>query len=204
MDAPAIPATLKLIADEHAAVAAVLRSVLPLVGEGPGDEPQRFFDVMRAMLFYLDEFPERHHHPNESNLLFPRIARKAPELMVVIQKLEGDHMQGEHRIRELQHQLLAWELLGESRRAAFLGSIQDYVHFYLDHMRTEETQVLPVARRVLTPADWEELDRAFEASRDPLVGGTRDPVYDRLFTRIVLATPAPLGVGPELHRSAAA
>jgi hypothetical protein len=69
-------------------------------------------------------------------------------------------------------------------------------------MRTEETQVMPVARRVLDAAEWDELDRAFEASRDPLAGGTRDPVYDRLFTRIVLATPAPLGVGPELHRSA--
>lgn len=202
MQPQSTPATLKLIADEHAAVAAVLRSVLPLVEQGPGDEPQRFFDVMRAMLFYLDEFPERHHHPNESNLLFPRVARKAPELMAVIQKLEADHMQGEHRIRELQHQLLAWELLGESRRAAFVAAIQEYIRFYLEHMRTEETQVMPVARRVLDAAEWDELDRAFEASRDPLAGGTRDPVYDRLFTRIVLATPAPLGVGPELHRPA--
>ncbi|HEY8051001.1 MAG TPA: hemerythrin domain-containing protein [Ramlibacter sp.] len=198
------PATLKLIADEHAAVAAVLRSIQPLVDEGPGDEPQRFFDVLRAMLFYLDEFPERHHHPNESNLLFPRVVRNAPELMPVIQKLEADHMQGEQRIRELQHQLLAWELLGGSRRAAFATAIHDYIRFYLDHMRIEETHVMPVARQVLGPQDWEELDRAFEASRDPLAGGARDPAYDQLFTRIVLATPAPLGVGPELHKAALA
>ena len=193
------PSTPKLIADEHAAVAAVLRSLQPLVEKGPGDEPHRFFDVLRAMLFYLDEFPERHHHPNESNLLFPRIARKAPELVAVIQKLEADHMLGERRIRELQHLLLAWELLGDSRRSPFVQGIQEYVRFYLDHMRIEETQVLPVARKVLTADDWAEMDIAFEAARDPLAGGTRDPVYDRLFTRIVLATPAPLGVGPELR-----
>lgn len=199
-----LPSTLKIIADEHSAVAAVLRSIAPLVEHGPGDEPNEFFDVLRAMLFYLDEFPERHHHPNESNLLFPRIAREAPELMALVQKLEGDHMQGEHRIRELQHQLLAWELLGESRRAAFAAAMRDYVNFYLEHMRVEDTQVLPVARRVLTKADWQELDTAFEASRDPLAGGTRAPVYDRLFTRIVLAAPAPLGVGRELHAKARA
>jgi hemerythrin-like domain-containing protein len=194
---------LKIIVDEHAAVAAVLRSALPLVEEGPGDEPERFFDVVRAMLFYIDEFPEKRHHPKESDLLFPAVVRKAPELAAVIERLEADHVQGEHRVRELQHQLLAWELLGESRRGQFAANLQEYVRFYLDHMRTEETQVLAAARRVLDAAELMELDRAFEATRDPLAGGKADPSYDRLFTRIVLATPAPLGLGARLHRAAA-
>jgi hemerythrin-like domain-containing protein len=192
---------LRIIVDEHAALAAVLRSLPALTAQGPGDEPERFFDVLRAMLFYIDEFPEKRHHPKESNLLFPKVARKAPELMPVIRKLESDHMKGEQRIRDLQHQLLAWELLGESRRAAFVDNLDDYVRFYLDHMRLEEAEVLPAARRVLDDAEWEQLDREFEAGRDPLSGGAREPLYDRLFTRIVLATPAPLGVGPELSRA---
>jgi hemerythrin-like domain-containing protein len=190
---------LKIIVDEHVAVAAVLRSLPPLLDAGPGDEPERFFDVVRAMLFYIDEFPEKQHHPKESRLLFPMVVRKAPELAPVIRKLEEEHMSGEHRVRELQHQLLAWELLGESRRAAVAESLQAYVRFYLDHMRLEETQVLPVARRVLDAAEMRELDHAFEATRDPLAGGVSDPMYERLFTRIVLATPAPLGVGRQLH-----
>ena len=70
-----------------------------------------------------------------------------------------------------------------------------YVKFYLDHMRTEETELLPAAERVLSPADWAELDKAFAADRDPLAGGARDPIYNRLFTRIVLTAPAPIGVG---------
>jgi hemerythrin-like domain-containing protein len=194
------PAALQVIRDEHAALAAMLRSLQPMVDQGPGDEPERFFDILRAMLFYIDEFPEKRHHPKESNLLFPRVARLAPELMPVIQQLEKDHMQGEARVRELQHQLLAWELIGDLRRPAFLESLRDYVRFYLDHMRLEETQVLPAAERVLGDADWIELNRDFEDDRDPLAGGIADPVYDRLFTRIVLATPAPLGVGPQLHQ----
>src|SRR3954463_5684163 len=119
------PSAVQIIRDEHRAVAAVLRSLEPLIKLGPGDEPERFFDVLRAMLFYLDEFPEKRHHPKESDLLFPRLLRRAPELIAVVQKLEGDHMQGEHRIRELQHQLLAWELLGESRRGAFVKSLEE-------------------------------------------------------------------------------
>ena len=200
----ATPLALKIIVDEHAAVAAVLRSLLPLVEQGPGDEPERFFDVLRAMLFYIDEFPEKRHHPNESNLLFPRIVRRSPDAMTVIRKLETDHLKGEQRVRELQHQLLAWELLGDSRRALFADNLQDYVRFYLDHMHIEEAHVLPLARKVLSPEDWSDIDRAFELARDPLAGGAREPGYERLFTRIVLATPAPLGVGAELRKTATA
>jgi hemerythrin-like domain-containing protein len=196
------PLTLQIIRQEHAGVSAVLRSLQPLVDAGPGDEPLRFFDVVRAMLFYIDEFPEKRHHPKESNLLFPRLARAVPELMPVIRRLESDHMMGEGRVRELQHALLAWELIGESRRDAFVTLMQDYVRFYLDHMKVEETQLLPAAERALSADDWAQLDRAFEDDRDPLAGGVRDPSYERLFTRIVMATPAPLGVGRELQKAA--
>ena len=187
--------TLQIIRDEHAALAAVLRSLLMMIERGPGDAPEQFFDVLRAMLFYIDEFPERRHHPKESDLLFPRLARAAPALMPVIQRLEFDHMSGEGKVRELQHLLLAWELIGESRRVAFTDMARVYVAFYLGHMQTEETQLLPVAEQVLSADDWAELDAAFDRDRDPLAGGMRDPCYERLFTRIVLTAPAPIGVG---------
>ena len=186
---------LQVIRDEHSAVSAVLRSMLQMMERNPDEQPERFFDVLRAMLFYIDEFPERRHHPKESDLLFPKIARVAPHLMEVIERLERDHVSGESRVRELQHLLLAWELLGDSRRVAFQEAARKYVEFYLTHMRTEETELLPVAQKLLTEQDWEQLNAAFQ-NTDPLVTGDHDPVYDRLFTRIVMRTPAPIGVGP--------
>ena len=190
----------QIIRDEHRALAAVLRSVLMLVEDGPREQPGRFFDVLRAMLFYIDEFPERLHHPKESNLLFPKIARAEPALLNVIRKLEADHMDGEGRVRELQHLLLAWELVGESRREAFVDAVQAYVKFYLEHMRIEETQLLPAAERSLTAQDWGELDDAFRTDPDPLASGSHEASYDRLFTRIVLSAPAPIGVGAALQK----
>jgi hemerythrin-like domain-containing protein len=185
----------RAITDQHASMSAVLRSMLMLIDQGPGDDGERFFDVLRAMLFYIDEFPERLHHPRESELLFPRVARVAPELIPVIERLEAEHASGETRVRALQHLLLAWELLGESRRKAFLAAARDYVSFYLEHMRIEETQLLPTARRLLSAADWKELDAAFRGDPDPLARDGRDASYDRLFTRIVMSAPAPIGVG---------
>jgi hemerythrin-like domain-containing protein len=188
--------SIRIIHDEHAALAAMLRSIGMMVERGPGNEPESFFDVLRAMLFYIDEFPERLHHPKESELLFPRVARLAPETMEAIDRLENDHVKGESAVRELQHLLLAWELVGESRRVAFEKAAKQYLAFYLEHMRLEETVILPAAQKVLSDADWKELDTAFATNCDPLTGKyPRDPLYDRLFTRIVSRAPAPIGLG---------
>ena len=187
--------TLQIIRDEHASLNAILKSILLMIERGPDDGPELFFDVMRAMLFYIDEFPERHHHPKESDLLFPRLVRAAPGLMSVVHRLEEDHIRGEARIRELQHLLLAWELIGDSRRQPFVDATKSYVGFYRDHMLCEETQLLPVAQKVLTDCDWAVLDAAFERDRDPLSTGNYQPCYDRLFTRIVTRAPAPIGFG---------
>lgn len=192
----ATPAAARIIRDEHLSVSSVLRSLLQMLQRGPGDEPERFFDVVRAMLFYIDEFPERLHHPKESDLLFPKLLRRAPELLPVIQTLEKDHLVSEANVRDLQHLLLAWELLGETRREAFVTACEAYVGFYLEHMRLEETRVLPEALRLLTAEDWAELDAAFRTNEDPLATGRSDPRYERLFTRIVIRAPAPIGVGP--------
>lgn len=188
--------SIRIIRDEHVALSAMLRSLGMMVERGPGNEPESFFDVLRAMLFYIDEFPERLHHPKESELLFPRVARLAPETREVIARLDNDHANGESGVRELQHLLLAWELVGEARRAAFDEAVKKYLDFYLEHMRLEETVILPAAQKVLNDADWKELDAAFATNCDPLTGKyPRDPAYDRLFTRIVMRAPAPIGLG---------
>lgn len=188
---------IQIIRDEHTAVAAMLRSLKLLVEKGHGGKPQRFFEVVRSMLFYIDEFPERRHHPNESKFLFPLLMRGAPELRSVIERLEIDHENGERRVRELQHLLAAWEILGDGRREAFAAALQEYVQFYLNHMRIEETQLLPAAQRVLSSDERERLDATFSEQRDPLAGGPRDAEYEALFSRIVQKAPAPIGVGDE-------
>ena len=191
------PATIRIILDEHAALSAMLRSLVMMLNQGPGDvQREGFFDVLRAMLFYIDEFPERQHHPKESNLLFPKVARVAPATLATIEYLESDHHSGEQRVRALQHQLVAWELFGEPRRAEFELAARTYVTFYLEHMRIEEQVILPAAEKSLDAADWHELDAAFGTNHDPLTGRyPRDEAYDRLFTRIVMKAPAPIGLG---------
>lgn len=191
---------LRVIRDEHASLSAMLRSLIQMVRLGPDmnaeNGGERYFDSVRAMLFYIDAFPEKQHHPKESNLLFPRLARVAPQVMPTIQQLERDHMTSENRVRDLMHLLMAWEYMGELHRSAFENEAVRFANFYLEHMWLEETALFPVAEQALTDEDWKTLNEAFAQNRDPLGSRTpRDPQFDRLFTRIVLRTPAPLGLG---------
>ena len=192
----AMPRSLQIIRDEHASLAAMLQSMRMLVELGPDDSRKNFFDVVRAMLFYIDEYPERLHHPKESNLLFPKVVKASPKVLGAVDRLERDHMYSEKAARELQHQLLAWELLGSSRRAAFQDAFRKYVDFYLDHMHLEEEVILPEAEKTLSASDWAEIDAAFEKNADPLTGNYPPSAeYENLFSLIVQRAPAPIGLG---------
>jgi hemerythrin-like domain-containing protein len=189
------PLTIKVIQSEHAALAAMLRSV-PLLLAGwrslqhlpaPAD-----FAALRAMLFYIDEFPEKLHHPKESQLLFPKLRARAPEIRDLLDRLDEDHLRGERAIRDLEHALLAFEMMGEPRRAAFELMCERYVRAYLNHMQTEEREILPLALKMLKPDDWGDLDEAFATNRDPLTGHAPDEEYRALFHKVLGAQPAPI------------
>jgi hemerythrin-like domain-containing protein len=187
--------TTRIIRDEHSALSAMLRSILLLLAEHRRRGTMPDLAALRAMLFYVDEFPEKRHHRKESQLLFPKVRARSPMMRHVLDRLDQEHIRGEYKIRELEHALLAFEMLGEPRRAAFEQAAEQYVNFYLEHMSLEEREILPLAEAVLQPGDWAELDAAFATNRDPLTGFEPEADYRALFTRIVNLVPAPIGLG---------
>lgn len=189
-------ATVRIIRQEHAALAAMLRSIVMLLEQHRKKGSLPDFATLRAMLFYVDEFPEKRHHRKETELLFPKLRARTPMSRDLLDKLDSDHARGERRIRDAEHALLAFEMLGESRREAFEKTIEAYVDFYLNHMALEEREILPLAERVLTENDWLDLDEAFAQNRDPMTGHVPELEYNALFTRIVNMVPAPIGLGP--------
>jgi hemerythrin-like domain-containing protein len=187
--------TIRIIREEHAALSAMLRSILLLLSQHRRHNTLPDFAALRAMLFYVDEFPEKRHHRKETELLFPKLRARTPLSRDLLDRLDNDHALGEQRIRELEHTLLGFEMMGEARRTSFEQAAESYVNFYLAHMAMEEKDVLPLAERVLTEQDWTELDEAFSANLDPLTGHEPEAGYRELYTRIVNLVPAPIGLG---------
>lgn len=197
-------ATIRIIQDEHGALSAVLRSISLLLSECRRHRITPDYAILRAMLFYIDEFPEKVHHSKESRLLFPLLRERSGELAAVLDRLDHDHAGSERAVRELEHELLGLEMMSEAkdaeaRREHFEASVHRYVTAYLEHINCEERMVLPLAERVLTPGDWVGLDAAFMQNRDPLTHGEPDDDYRPLFKRILMTMPSPLGLGPAME-----
>ena len=176
--------TIRILRSEHTALVTLLRTATSMMVKSREQAALPDFALLRAMLFYIAEFPEHHHHRKESELLFPRLRARTPLARPLLDHLDDDHARGNARIRELEHALVAYEMIGEPRRAAFEAALERYVDFYLVHMSLEEREIFPLAEKVLHARDWEELDAEFSASEDPLTGAAPEADYASLFVRI--------------------
>jgi hemerythrin-like domain-containing protein len=187
---------LTIIRDEHQAIAAVLHALTHMVRgiREAGARPD--FAALRALIFYIDAYAERLHHPKESDQLFRRLRERSGAAGAILDQLDAEHARGEGETLQLEHLLLEYEMLGATRFAAFDAGLSAFAKHYLEHMRTEEERVLPLARDVLTADDWAGIDAAFAANRDPLTGHPPEQEFAALFHRIVNLLPPPLGVGP--------
>lgn len=185
-----------MIRAEHAALIRVLTAMKSILDEAKWHMRLPDFDALRAMLFYIDEFPERLHHVKETAMLFARLREVAPESITLLDQLDRDHARGEMRVRELEHRLTGWQLIGESRRASFELGLQAYTAFYVEHIRVEETELLPLAQRVLCDEDWRMLERAFGLHGDALTQAHPQRHYEALFQTILAAMPAGAALQP--------
>jgi hemerythrin-like domain-containing protein len=159
------------------------------------------FQVFRSMLRYIDEYPERLHHPKEDEHLFARLAQRSPGAKKLVDDLKAEHVQGAKLIRELQRKLLFFEEGWPQGAPEFLGAVGAYADFHWKHMRKEESELLPLAERDLTEDDWRAIDAAFARNRDP-IAGIEERDFQKLFSRIANLAPAPIGLGDAWKRVA--
>lgn len=187
---------IKIIQDEHHSLAAVLHGLLHIVNDIRCRHAKPDFELLGAMTYYIDAFPERFHHPKEDAYLFPMVLAREPSAAALLDRLREDHKVGTQRIRELANALSRYQRGGAAEFTVFLDAVEWYADFQWKHMLCEDSDVLPLAMRCLSDADWQEIDGAFLTNRDPLHGATTADGYTELFRRIVnLTPPASGGVG---------
>jgi hemerythrin-like domain-containing protein len=182
------------IRDEHRSISAVLHALKQLARDAQDPNVKPEFAVFRAMIHYIDEFPEQLHHPKEDQYLFPPLAARVPKTQALVDALRVEHKQGAKLVRELERALVLFEDSGPAGAREFLKTVDAYADFHWQHMRKEEQEILPLAERYLTARDWEAIDRAFDVNRDP-IAGVRERDFQALFSRIVNLAPEPVGLG---------
>ncbi|PZQ76923.1 MAG: hemerythrin [Variovorax paradoxus] len=91
----------QVIRGEHAAIAAMLRTVLLLLAQHRREHTLPRFDALRAMLFYADEFPAREHHRKETELLFTRLRARTPLWRDQLDQLDSEHARGDFYLQHM-------------------------------------------------------------------------------------------------------
>jgi hemerythrin-like domain-containing protein len=191
-----MPKALNIILDEHRSIAAVLHGMQHLVRQIRDRKAKVDSRVFRAMLYYLDTFSERMHHPKEDQFLFEALRRREAGADALIAELEGEHASGAQSLRRVEQCLIRYEEGGDKEFTEFAQEVDRFALGYWDHMRKEEEQVFPLAEKLLTSEDWAKIDRAFEENLDPLASARAERDFRKLFSRIVSLAPPPIGVGP--------
>lgn len=183
-------AAIAIIQDEHRSLAAVVRAMQALVegattGRKALDEP-----LLRAMLRYIEAFPETLHHPKEDAYLFRSLALRTSAFDAAIGKLRAEHVAGDSLLKAIQAAIDAWGVaIGESAQQSALDALSAAVDRFAEaqwaHMNLEENTILPAAREHLTSEDWREIHAAFAANGDPRFDTELDDDFKRLYARII-------------------
>ena len=194
---PTVMRAIQIIEDEHRSLAAVLHGLLYLVREihVRGEPPD--FELLGAMLNYIEAFPERFHHPKEDAYLFRKLRERDPSAGTLLDQLEAQHVEGAAPHPGARGRAGALRAAANGERARFRAAAAEYASFHWDHMQREETEVMPRSRLHLTAAGLEGDRRGLRRQRRSAARGRRRATsFRQLFRRIVNLAPPPLGVGP--------
>lgn len=184
-----------IIRAEHRALGAVINNIKAMLQEVQAQRMTMDFPLFWAMVYYIDAFPDRLHHPKEDDWLFARLKQRTPLADSLIDTLQRQHQAEPAALGGIRRHLGNFEAGVPASLEALQAAVAAYADFTWKHLRAEENDVLPLAETHLLPSDWDAIADAFAQNADPLAGSADSALFDALFHDIVKRTPAPLGLG---------
>ena len=184
---------IQIIQDEHRKLWRVASTINIVADEMDAGSPvpTPFF---HAVFDYIEGFIDHAHHPKEDDFLFRLLRQRSSKAEAVLLQLEANHQHGPATLRALRNDLA---LASQGNCGAFTAALRSYTKNLEEHIRTEERDILPLARQVLLAEDWVVIDKAFADNDDPLFGQQATEQYRELYHRIVALAPESVGLGSQ-------
>ena len=189
---PAAVNAVALIKAEHRALARMLGAMQALVASYRDSAAARNLELFDAMLRYIENVPDRLHHPKEDQVLFPALVQRADAAKKLVEELERDHALSGPMLYLLREAFHAFRDGGVNGLNRLSTTVDDFAEFYWHHMRKEEQQLLPLALAHLAADNWQRVESAFGDNLDPLFGAELAADYRRLYQYIAELAPLPL------------
>lgn len=184
-----------IIRAEHRVLGAVINNFKAMLLEVQSERMKMDFPLFWAMVYYIDVFPDRLHHPKEDDWLFSRVKQRTQLADSLIDALQSQHQAEPQALAHIRRDLGNFEAGVPGSLEALQATVLAYSDFTWKHLRAEENELLPLAEVHLLASDWDDIAHAFAQNEDPLVGSADNAMFNALFSDIVKRTPAPLGLG---------
>ena len=184
---------LRIISEDHGnlwRLATTVDHVADDIDGGQAIDPAFFSSAFD----YIEQFVDRSHHPKEDDYLFRLLRLRSDKAAAILDPLQEEHRDGPDKLKALRAQM-AQAAQGHFSAATFTATLRTFTRGLKSHIRLEEKLAMPLAREVLTAADWAEIDSAFLNNEDPLFGETAQAQFRELFHRIASLAPDSVGLG---------
>jgi len=178
-------APLTTIRDEHRSLAAVIHGLEFVARQARVEGTPPALPLLRAMLHYIESFPEKLHHPKEDVYLFRKLRARTSEFDATLDELERQHGDGHELVEALARSIDAYEADPQGGLAGFTAAVERYSSSQIQHMALEARVIIPAARAHLTVEDWAEIGAAFASNGDPRFSVDNDEEFRQLFVRII-------------------
>jgi hemerythrin-like domain-containing protein len=164
------------------ALLAILRKELDVFHSG--GEPN--YSLLLDIISWLRDFGDTFHHPREDEA-FRLLAQRCPDRELPLARLRQEHVVIAHageELRLLLEQAASGEVTPRSRVEVAAAT---YLVYYGNHIRVEEEDVLPLARRTLTAAEWQRVKEAVPERKLLPQGPGTQAHLSNLYRRILAA-----------------
>ena len=184
---------LRIIKDEHRNLWRLAITLDQIIEEM--EQTQKAYPAfIGSVLDYFEHFMDGCHHRKEDEHLFRLLRLRSDSAAPLLDRLQAEHRNAPHNLAALRQQL-ADTVAGRSTVGGLTEALRLYLNDQKAHIRTEEQDIYPLAREVLTPADWAEIDAAFLDNDDPVFGSAARAEFRELFHKVASLAPVSVGLG---------
>ncbi len=153
---------------EHRAIESALKILDAIEARLSGGQPVDAGDLA-AFVGFLQEFVDTCHHGKEEGILFPALAAAGvPQPGGPLEVLLDEHVRGRASIARMRASLQPGV-----DAAAFSAAARSYRDLLRAHIRKEDEVLFPMAERVLSRAQLDQLFEGFEAHEADVMGAGR-------------------------------
>jgi len=152
----------EMLEAEHRVIQKVVAGMSVLAEQLEGGEPVDV-SLLESIVVFLRTFADRCHHGKEESFLFPALIRRGvPSQGCPIGGLTMEHQKGRVMVGELADAIRGYAAGEPPARENLVKSLRALVAFYPNHIWKEDYLLFPLAGKVLTPEDQQELMDKFE------------------------------------------